>query len=45
MHFRALRQKTFTPALTAPSERGATALRAHASAETMLLFPGSLRSL
>jgi hypothetical protein len=45
MHFRALRQETFTTALTAAGEGSATALGAHASAETVLLFPGSLRSL
>jgi hypothetical protein len=45
MHFRAFRQETFTTALTATGEGGATALGAHASTETVLLFPGSLRSL
>jgi hypothetical protein len=45
MHFRALGQETFTSALTAASEGGAAALGAHAGAETVLLFPGSLRSL
>ncbi len=45
MHFRALREETLAAALTAPRECGATALGAHARAETVLLLPGPLRSL
>jgi hypothetical protein len=45
MHFHALGEKPFATALTTPGERGAAALGAHARAETVLLFPGSLGSL
>ena len=45
MHLRALREKTFAATLTTPGESGATPFGAHARAETMLLFPGSLGSL
>jgi len=45
MHLRAFREQAFAAALPAPGERCATAFRPHAGTETMLLFPGSLRSL
>jgi hypothetical protein len=45
MNFRALGQETFAAALATPGESGASAFGAHARAETMLLFPGSFRSL
>ena len=45
MHFDSLGQETLTAALTASGECGAAAFGAHARAETVLLFPGSLGSL
>ena len=45
VHFHALGQETFAAALTTPGESGAPTLGAHARAETVLLFPGSLGSL
>jgi hypothetical protein len=45
MHLDSLRQETFAAALTAPGESRASAFGAHARAETVLLFPGPLRSL
>jgi len=45
VHFGALREEALATALTAASEAGATGFGAHAGAETVLLFPGSLRSL
>jgi hypothetical protein len=45
VHFHALGQKTFAATLTTPGESGASTFGAHARAETMLLLPGSLRSL
>jgi hypothetical protein len=45
MNFHALGQETFPTTLTAPREGGATALRAHARAKTVLIFPGALRAL
>ena len=45
VHFHALGQEAFTATLTTPGESGAPGLGAHARAETVLLFPGSLGSL
>ncbi len=45
MNLRTLGQEAFASALTTASEGGAAGLGAHAGAETVLLFPGSLRSL
>ncbi len=45
MHFGALGQEAFTATLTTPGESSAAPFGAHAGAETMLLFPGSLGSL
>jgi hypothetical protein len=45
MYFRTLGQETLTAALTTTGKCGATAFRAHARAEPVLLFPGSLGSL
>jgi hypothetical protein len=45
MHFHALGQETLTTTLTTTGKCGAATFRAHARAETVLLFPGSLRSL
>jgi hypothetical protein len=45
MHFYALGQETLTTTLTTTGKYGAATFGAHARAETMLLFPGSLGSL
>jgi hypothetical protein len=45
MHFHAFRQETFAAALAAPGESRAPTFGAHARAETVLLFPGSLGPL
>ena len=45
MDFRALRQETFAPALTAPGESGPPAFRAHARAKTVLILSSALRAL
>jgi hypothetical protein len=45
MNLRALREETFAATLTTARESGPAALGAHARAETVLLFPGPLRSL
>jgi hypothetical protein len=45
MHLDSLGQETFAAALTAPGQSRAATFGAHARAETMLLFPGPLRSL
>ena len=45
LHFCALRQETLTTALPTAGKRGATGLRAHARAETVLTFAGALRCL
>jgi hypothetical protein len=45
MNFHALGQETFAATLTTTGEGGAAAFGAHARAETVLLFPGSLRPL
>jgi len=45
VHLGAFRQQAFAAALPAPSKGCATTFRSHAGTETMLLFPGSLRSL
>jgi hypothetical protein len=45
MHFHALGQKAFAASLTTAGKGGAASFGAHAGAETMLLFPGSLGSL
>jgi hypothetical protein len=45
MHFRPLGQETLAAALAAPGESRAATFGAHAGAETVLLLPGSLRSL
>ncbi len=45
VHFHALGQKAFAAALTTPGKSSASTLGAHARAETVLLFPGSLGSL
>jgi hypothetical protein len=45
MHFRPLGQETFATTLTTPGEGRAATFGAHARAETVLLFPGSFRSL
>jgi hypothetical protein len=41
MELNAFRQQPFPPALTPACERGATALRLHARAKTVLLFSGA----
>jgi len=45
VHLGAFREQAFAAALPAPGEGCTTTLRSHAGTETMLLFPGSLRSL
>jgi hypothetical protein len=45
MHFHAFGQETFATTLTASREGGASTFGAHARAETVLLFPGSLGPL
>ncbi len=45
MHLDTLGKETFPPTLATTGEGGATAFGAHARAETVLLFPSSLRSL
>jgi len=45
MHLRPLGQETFATTLATPGEGRAATFGAHACAETMLLFPGSLGSL
>jgi len=45
MDFHALRQKPFAAALPPPRETGASALRAHARAKTVLILSGALRAL
>jgi hypothetical protein len=45
MHFSALRQQAFAPALTPPRETGSPTLGAHARAKTVLIFSGALRAL
>ena len=45
MNFRALRQEAFTAALATPGQTGASALRAHARAKTVLILSGALRAL
>jgi hypothetical protein len=45
MNFRALRQETFAAALAAPRQTGASSLRAHARAKTMLILSGALGAL
>jgi len=45
MHFRTLGQETLTTTLTTTSKGSAATFRAHARAETVLLFPGSFGSL
>jgi hypothetical protein len=45
MHFHALGQETFAATLTTAGESRASTFGAHARAETVLLFPGSLGSL
>jgi hypothetical protein len=45
MHFGALRQQAFAPALTAPRETSPPAFSAHARAKTVLIFSGALRAL
>jgi len=45
MHFHALGQETFAATLTTPGESRTPTFGAHARAETVLLFPGSLGSL
>jgi hypothetical protein len=45
MHLRTFGQETLTATLTTASECGAATFRAHARAETVLLFPSSLGSL
>jgi len=45
MHFRTFGQETLTATLTTTGKCGAATFRAHARAEAVLLFPGSLGSL
>jgi len=45
MNFGALWQKTFAPTLPTPRECGPAAFGLHARAESVLTFPGALRSL
>ena len=45
MHLDAFGQEALAATLTTPGESRAPAFSAHASAETVLLFPGSLGSL
>jgi hypothetical protein len=45
LHLRAFGEKAFAAALAAPCEGRASTFRPHAGPETVLLFPGSLRSL
>jgi hypothetical protein len=45
MNFRALRQEAFTATLAPACEAGASALRAHARAKTVLILSGALRAL
>jgi len=45
MHFRTFGQETLTSTLTTAGQCGAATFRAHARAEPVLLFPGSLGSL
>jgi len=45
MHFRTFGQETLTATLTTAGQCGAATFRAHARAEPVLLFPGSLGSL
>jgi len=45
MHLHAFGQETFAAALPPPGQSRAATFRAHARAETMLLFPSPLRSL
>ena len=45
MNFHAFRQQAFTTALPAPGQGCAARLRAHASAKTVLIFPGALGAL
>src|ERR1700719_4064147 len=45
MKFHALPQQPFSATLTPARESGAAALRAHAGAKTVLVFPGPFRTL
>jgi hypothetical protein len=45
MDLRALWQETFPAALATPGETGASGLRAHARAKSMLIFSGALGAL
>jgi hypothetical protein len=45
VNFHAFGQEAFAATLTTPGESRAPTFGAHARAETVLLFPGSLRSL
>jgi hypothetical protein len=45
MNFRALGQKPFAAPLATPGETGASALRAHARAKTVLILSSALRAL
>jgi len=45
MNFGALWQQALPATLPTPRERGATALRAHARAKTVLILPGALGAL
>jgi Na+/serine symporter len=45
MNFHTLRQQPFPATLAPARESGAAAFRAHAGAETVLVFPGPFRAL
>jgi len=45
MNFGALRQEPLAASLATPGETGASALRAHARAKTVLILSGALRAL